>query len=149
MTDIHVSKLIPRPIDEVFAVAQQVERFPDVLPDLDKVTVLENDGAGHTVTKWDGTVSLGPIVKKISWTERDVWDSAAKTCTFTLLEGDMKHFDGMWTFAEANGGTQVDMRVQFELGIPVLGPMVNRIVDDLMTRNCEDLLTALERLSIL
>ena len=147
MTDIHVSKLISRPIDEVFAVAQQVERFPDVLPDLDKVTVLENDGAGHTVTKWDGTVTLGPITKKISWTERDVWDNGAKTCTFTLVEGDMKHFNGVWTFAEANGGTQVDMRVQFELGIPVLGPMVNRIVDDLMTRNCEDLLTALERLA--
>ncbi len=147
MTNIHVSRLILRPIDEVFAAAQQVERFPDVLPDLDRVTVLENDGAGHTVTKWDGTVSLGPINKKITWTERDTWDSAAKTCTFELVSGDMKRFSGVWTFVEVEAGTQVDMRVQFELGIPVLGPMVNKIVDELMTRNCDDLLLALERLT--
>jgi ribosome-associated toxin RatA of RatAB toxin-antitoxin module len=165
MTDIHVSKFIPRPIDEVFAAAQQVERFPDVLPDLDRVTILENDGAGNVVSKWEGTVSLGPLTRKIGWTERDHWDGQAKTCTFELVEGDMKQFSGVWTFVpvgqtllsagdeesptgvSAPLGTQVDLRVQFELGIPVLGPMVNRIVDDLMTRNCEDLLTALERLT--
>src|SRR5687768_1320536 len=147
MTDIHVSRLIPRPIDEVFAAAQQVERFPDVLPDLDRVTILENDGAGNTVTKWEGTVSLGPLTRKIGWTERDHWDAQAKTCTFELAEGDMKQFSGVWTFVPEGDGTQVDLRVQFELGIPVLGPMVNRIVDELMTRNCEDLLTALERLT--
>ena len=39
------------------------------------------------------------------------------------------------------------MRVQFELGIPVLGPMINQMVDKLMTANCEDLLVALERLT--
>jgi ribosome-associated toxin RatA of RatAB toxin-antitoxin module len=147
MTDIHVTRHIPRPIAEVFAAAQQVERFPDVLPDLDSVTVLENDGAGQTVTKWVGTVSLGPLTRKIGWTERDTWDSTGKTCTFELVEGDMKQFSGVWTFVEANGGTQVDLRVQFELGIPVLGPMINQMVDKLMTQNCEDLLTALERLS--
>jgi ribosome-associated toxin RatA of RatAB toxin-antitoxin module len=147
VTDIHVSKLIQRPVDDVFAVAQQVERFPDVLPDLDKVTILENDGAGNVVSKWEGTVSLGPLTRKIGWTERDHWDRATHTCTFSLVEGDMKQFAGVWTFTPQGEATLVDMRVQFELGIPVLGPMVNRIVDDLMTKNCEDLLTALEKLS--
>jgi ribosome-associated toxin RatA of RatAB toxin-antitoxin module len=148
MTEIHVSRLINRPVAEVFAVAQQVERFPDVLPDLDKVEILENDGAGNTVTRWQGTVALGPLTRKIGWTERDRWDTDALTCTFELVEGDMKQFSGVWTFVPAStDATQVDLRVQFELGIPVLGPMVNRIVDELMKKNCEDLLDALERLS--
>jgi len=147
MTAIHVTRLIARPLEEVFAVAQRVESFPDVLPDLDKVTILENDGVGNTVTKWEGTVSLGPLTRKIGWTERDHWDSAQKTCTFDLLSGDMKRFNGTWVFTDTGGGTQVDLQVDFELGIPVLGPMINSMVDKLMTQNCDDLLTALERLS--
>jgi ribosome-associated toxin RatA of RatAB toxin-antitoxin module len=153
MTELRVNRRINRPLAEVFAAAQQAERFADVLPDVDKVTVLENDGAGTVVTKWDGTVSLGPLTRKISWTERDVWDSAARTCTFKLIAGDMKKFDGSWTFIEAGGdgdvqaATDVELVVDFELGVPLLGPMVNKIVDQLMQRNCEDLLEALEKLS--
>jgi ribosome-associated toxin RatA of RatAB toxin-antitoxin module len=154
MSEIRVNRRINRPVAEVFAAAQQAERFADVLPDVDKVTVLEDDGAGTVVTKWDGTVSLGPITRKISWTERDVWDSASHTCTFKLIAGDMKKFDGTWKFIEAGGdgdvtdATDVELVVDFELGVPLLGPMVNKIVDQLMQHNCEDLLEGLEKLAV-
>ncbi len=147
MTEITSTRLIPRPAAAVFAAAQQVERFPEVMPDLDKVTVLEDDGAGHTLTKWEGTISVGPLTRQMSWTERDVWDMAALTCTFTLVEGDMKQYSGEWTFAEQGEGCLAQLRVRFELGIPLLGALVNRIVDQIMQRNCDDLLEALEKLA--
>lgn len=147
MTEIVSTRLIPRPAEVVFAAAQQVERFPDVMPDLDKVSVLEDDGAGHTVTKWEGTISVGPLTRQMSWTERDVWDSSALSCSFTLIEGDMKHYSGEWTFTPQGAGCQAELRVRFELGIPLLGAMINRIVDQIMQRNCDDLLAALEKLA--
>ena len=147
MSEIVSTRLIPRPAAAVFAAAQQVERFPEVLPDLDSVRVLEDDGQGHTVTKWEGTISVGPLTRQIAWTERDAWDAAARTCTFELLEGDMKQYSGVWRFAEQDGGCYVELRVQFELGIPLLGALVNRIVDQIMQRNCDDLLEALEKLA--
>jgi hypothetical protein len=39
------------------------------------------------------------------------------------------------------------LNVDFELGIPVLGPMVNKIVDQLMQKNCDQLLEGLEKLA--
>jgi coenzyme Q-binding protein COQ10 len=114
---------------------------------VDSVSILEDDGAGHTVSKWNGTISVGPLTRQIGWTERDTWDAAAQTCTFELIEGDMKQYSGVWTFTPQEGGTMVELRVRFELGIPLLGPLVNRIVDQIMQHNCDDLLEALEQLS--
>lgn len=147
MTEIVSARLIPQETATVFAAAQQVERFPEVLPDVDSVQVLEDDGAGHVVSKWRGTISVGPLTRQIGWTERDTWDAAAQTCTFELVEGDMKQYSGVWTFTPQEGGTMVELRVRFELGIPMLGALVNRIVDSIMQRNCDDLLEALEKLS--
>lgn len=152
MTDIVSQRRIARPIDAVYSAAKQAERFAAVLPDVDKVTVLEDDGQGTVVTKWEGTVSLGPLTRRITWTERDVWDDAGRRCDFKLIEGDMKRFDGSWDFspgADSDGAahTDVTLKVDFELGIPVLGPMVNKIVDQLMQKNCDQLVEALEKLS--
>lgn len=147
MTEITSTRLIPQAVATVFTAAQQVERFPEVLPDVDSVNVLEDDGAGHVVSKWRGTISVGPLTRQIGWTERDSWDSAAHTCSFELVEGDMKQYSGVWTFSPQAGGTLVALKVRFELGIPLLGAMVNRIVDSIMQRNCDDLLEALEKLS--
>lgn len=147
MTQITATRRIPLPPEQVFNAAQQVERFPELLPNVDRVTVLENDGAGHTVTRWEGTISLGPLTRQVRWTERDEWDDAERTCRFELVEGDMRKYSGVWIFAGDGDGCRVTLDVDFELGIPMLGPMILRIVDQLMQDNCERLLEALEQLA--
>jgi ribosome-associated toxin RatA of RatAB toxin-antitoxin module len=131
----------------VFAAAQEVERFPEVMPDLNSVAVLEDDGQGNTVTKWDGTVAVGPLKRSISWTERDRWDSENLLCTFELIEGDMKKYSGTWAFSSNHSGCLVELTVDFELGIPMLGPLVNNIVEKIMQDNCDALLAALDHMA--
>lgn len=148
MSDISVSRTIGFAPGLIYNTAKDVERFPEVLPDLDRVTVLSDDGQGNVVSKWQGSISVGPLTRQITWTERDMWDDSNLTCRFELVEGDMKQYSGFWTFSPApDGGCKVDLAVKFELGIPMLGPLVNRIIEQVMQRNCEDLLLALEKLS--
>jgi ribosome-associated toxin RatA of RatAB toxin-antitoxin module len=148
MSEIISRRRIPLPPQKVYAAAKQVTRFPDVLPNLDSAEVLEDDGAGNTVTRWAGSFSVGPLSKTVSWTERDTWDDSALTCRFDLISGDMKTYNGTWRFAAApDGGCDAELRVDFVLGIPVLGPMVNAIVDKLMKQNCDELLEALEKIA--
>jgi ribosome-associated toxin RatA of RatAB toxin-antitoxin module len=128
-------------------VAQQVERFPEVLPDLDKVVVLEDDGGGKVKTSWTGTIRVGPLTRQISWIELDHWDDSELLCRFELVEGDMKTYDGTWVFAADGDGCEVTLTVNFELGVPMLGSLVNRMVDQLMQNNCDELLEALEKLA--
>jgi len=127
--------------------AKRVESFPEVMDDLDKVTILQDDGHGNTVTRWDGTISVGPLTRKVGWTERDYWDDAHLSCSFQLVEGDMTKYDGDWTFTPNGETCLVRLRVEFELGIPLLGPLINRMVDQVMQANCDQLLQALEKLA--
>ena len=147
MTEIVSERQIALDPQVVYSAAKRVERFPDVLTSLDKVTMLEDDGAGNTVSRWEGTIHVGPLVRKVTWTERDYWDDATRCCTFKLINGDMKEYSGEWTFAAANGGCAVRLRVDFELGIPMLGPLINRMVDQVMQQTCDELLEALEKLA--
>ena len=148
MSEIVSTRVIPLPAARVYAAARQVTRFPDVLPNLDKVEVLEDDGQGSTVTSWTGSFSLGPLTKTVAWVEKDVWDDQALTCSFDLVSGDMKTYNGAWSFADGEGGCHAELKVDFVLGIPVLGPMVNAIVDKLMKQNCDELLEALEKIAV-
>lgn len=147
MAEITSTRTIGHAPERVFAAARQVTRFPEVLPNLEQVTMLEDDGQGHTVTRWDASFSVGPMSKRVSWTERDTWDDQALECTFDLIEGDMKVYRGVWTFVPEGDGCRADLRVEFELGIPMLGPMIDKIVNQLMQQNCDDLLEALETLA--
>ena len=147
MGKITSSRNIPFPAPHVFASARQVERFPEVLPNVDEVAVREDDGAGHTITFWAASFKVGPLTKQVKWTERDTWDESALSCTFELVEGDMKVYNGKWTFTPEGDRCLVELTVDFELGIPLLGPMINSIVDQLMQQNCDELLSALEKLS--
>lgn len=147
MARISSKRSIPCPARQVFQAAKDVERFPGVMPDLNNVTILEDDGNGNTVTKWEATVAVGPLKRKITWTEKDKWDDEALVCTFDLIEGDMKTYEGTWVFSETDSGCDVGLEFEFELGIPMLGQMVNNIVNQIMQDNCDALLEALERLS--
>ena len=147
MAIIESSKTIHADARAVFTAAQDVEKFPELMPDLNSVSVLEDDGAGNTVTKWDGTVSVGPLKRSISWTERDHWNAGEMQCTFELVEGDMKKYSGTWTFIQNGRGCDVELIVDFELGIPMLGPMVNNMVEKIMKDNCDALLDALDKIA--
>ncbi|MEP0815447.1 MAG: SRPBCC family protein [bacterium] len=147
---IQVERLIAADPAKVFALAKEAERFPDVVPDLTEVKAVEKDGA-RVVTTWRGTLSIaGMINRGIYWKEEDIWDDAARKCTFSLIEGDMKKYSGDWTFEDApdgSGGTLVKLSVDFELGVPMIGPLVVRLVDKLVKENCEALLAGLAKLA--
>jgi coenzyme Q-binding protein COQ10 len=147
LSEIVSTRTIPRQPQMVYAAAKRVERFPDVLPDVDEVRILDDDGQGNVKTSWVGTIRVGPMTRQIKWTELDHWNDDELSCWFELVEGDMKTYDGRWTFTEDPAGCKVTLTVTFELGVPMLGALVNRMVDQLMQQNCDELLEALEKLA--
>jgi ribosome-associated toxin RatA of RatAB toxin-antitoxin module len=144
---INSVRTIPLPPQQVFAVARQVTRFPDVLPNLDKVEIIEDQGNGVVVSSWEASFSVGPLSKTVKWKEIDTWNEENLTCFFELVEGDMKVYRGTWEFKPDGDGCRVELSVDFELGITMLGPMVDKIVNQLMQQNCDDLVMALDKLA--
>ena len=101
MAQISAKRGIPCAARQVFQAAKDVERFPSVMPDLNKVTILEDDGKGNTITSWEGTVAVGPLKRKISWTEKDNWDDEGSEAyskeTFSLaINFAIKYSKAIW-----------------------------------------------------
>src|SRR5439155_8138023 len=94
-------------VETVYRTARDVERFPEFMPDLKSLRVLERSEDGlRTVVEWVGLI---PEFKTtVKWVEEDVWDPADHSCRFTLVRGDFKSYGGSWHFTPEDGSTRFD-----------------------------------------
>lgn len=139
MASVEATTVIRASLDRVYALAKDVERFPHFMPDLESVTVLERLPTG-TVTRWVGVVQG----RKIRWVEEDAWDDARHVCVFRQRSGDFNRYEGSWVFEAMPDGTRTSLAVDFELDIPLAGPLLSSLVKVLMRKNCESMLAALK-----
>src|SRR5215469_9436507 len=92
--------VVAAPARVVYELAKDQERFPQFMPDVETVRVLERH-PDHWITRWKTLVEEAPI----EWTEEDRFDDAALRIDYKLLEGDLDKFEGAWTFEEGDGVT--------------------------------------------
>jgi coenzyme Q-binding protein COQ10 len=129
---------IAAPPEAVYAVAKDVERFPEFLPDVESVKVVAREG-GRVVSEWVGLVR--EFNRKLRWTEEDDWDDAARRCLFRATEGDWDRYEGEWTFEPEAGGTRVRLALDFDFNVPLIGALIRRVVARLVRKNCDRMLT--------
>ena len=139
MAHVEGSVIIAAPIEQVYALAKAVGDFPDFMPDLESVEVLERWNA-NTVSRWVGLVQG----RKLRWVQEDVWDDAGYRCSFRQREGDFTRYEGTWRFAATPEGTRTSVEVDFEISIPFAGPLISALLRTLMRKNVESMLMALK-----
>lgn len=148
MPNVRKEITVRAPAAKVFAVARDIERFPEAMRDLKSVEVLERDG-NRIVSRWVSVAEVGPLTREVAWDEEAFWDEDALACSFKLLKGDMKSYGGSWSFTPEEGGdaTHVVLDFDYEIEIPMLGALVKKIIHAKMVDNCASLLQALKELS--
>jgi len=139
VAQVNASTVIAAPIDDVYAAAKAVETFPEFMPDLESVEVLERSN-GNTVSRWVGLVQG----RKIRWVEEDLWDDRAYRCDFRQREGDFTRYQGTWRFEPVGEGTRTTIDVDFQLDIPLAGALLSNLLKVLMRKNIEGMLSALK-----
>jgi uncharacterized membrane protein len=144
MPRIEQSVTIEAPIEAVWAVARDVEAFPQFMADLQSLKVVERSADGlRTVTEWVGVINAFKM--KVKWTQEDLWDQGAYRDTFHMLHGDMDRMEGTWQFvSEGAALTRFDSVVDYEYNVPMVGPMVKGLVKKLMTENLRATLNAIK-----
>lgn len=143
MPRIELSAQINAPLERVYAIAKDVESFPQFMADLKSLVVLERSPDGsRTVTEWVGFVPQFRL--NVKWTEEDIWDDQAKTCHFKQLKGDYDRMVGEWRFTESNGGTQFISLLDYEFNVPLLGPLVQKVVQHLVKQNLQGVLNGIK-----
>ena len=126
---------------DVYELAKDQERFPEFMPDVESVVVLERAG-NRMVTRWKTFVEEAPI----EWTEEDRFDDDALRVDYKLIEGDLDVFEGVWTFENgAAGRTRVTLGVEYDFGVPTLAELIGPTLQKKVRENSEMMLAALKR----
>ena len=136
---IVVQTVVPGPPERAYALAKDMESYPEFMKDVVYLKVLERQGDAQ-VSEWHARLQ-GKVLK---WKERDVFDDARPAITYYQTEGDLKKFEGAWTFEPVAGGTQVTLSCDFDLGIPMLAPLLDPVARLLVKKNCEDMLAGIK-----
>ncbi|MGA8576421.1 MAG: SRPBCC family protein [Candidatus Cybelea sp.] len=132
--------VIDAPARRVYELAKDQERFPQFMPDVEKVTILERRTNG-VISRWKTLVEEAPI----EWTEEDRFDDAALRIDYQLLEGDLDKFEGAWTFEHREGATVVVLGVEYDFGVPTLAELIGPTLEKKVRENAEMMLVALKR----
>lgn len=135
---------IQAPITRVYEIARDVEAFPEFMADLKSLKVLaRSDDNARTTTEWSGYI---PAVKlPMKWTQEDVWNDSAYRDDFKMTQGDLKRMEGYWQFTDEDGArTRFDSVVDYDIDIPMIGPMIKSLVKKLMTDNLQATLDAIK-----
>ncbi len=131
---------IAAPASTVYAIAKDQERFPEFMPDVESIVVVERRRDG-VVTKWKTLVEDAPI----EWTEDDRFDDERIRIDYRLIDGDLEKFEGAWIFEEREGGTFVTLGVDFDFGVPTLAELIGPTLERKVRENSEMMLDALKR----
>jgi coenzyme Q-binding protein COQ10 len=131
---------IAAPARVVYELAKDQERFPQFMPDVETVTVLERH-PDFILTRWKTLVEEAPI----EWTEEDRFDDERLRIDYKLIEGDLDKFEGAWTFEERDGVTHVLLGVDYDFGVPTLAELIGPTLQKKVVENSEMMLAAIKR----
>ncbi|MCX7993762.1 MAG: SRPBCC family protein [Fimbriimonadales bacterium] len=139
MARVELETVIHAPLETVYAVARDVEAFPEFMPDVKSVKILEkSDDGSRTLTEWVAYASQ--LKLQVKWTEEDIWDDSEHTCRFRQVKGDYDQMEGLWEFLPHSEGTLFRSTLDYELRVPLLGAIVQKVVYHLVTQNLKGIL---------
>jgi ribosome-associated toxin RatA of RatAB toxin-antitoxin module len=107
-----------------------VEKYPEFLPGVQRVTRLEGDLV-------EMTVGMGPI--DVTWTSTATL-TPHESIVIELVEGPFRQMDVRWEFRPQGDGTWVRYTTDFELRLPL--PGIRRIAAMAIRANTETTLRA-------
>jgi ribosome-associated toxin RatA of RatAB toxin-antitoxin module len=131
MTSIHKSALVPYSPGEMFALVDDIERYPEFLPWCSAARVLAR---GDDEVRARLSLSKSGVDKSFTTRNRN---QKNKMIEMRLEEGPFRHLQGYWRFDALGGeGCKVSLDMEFEfssrvLGL-VIGPVFNQVANSLV-----------------
>jgi ribosome-associated toxin RatA of RatAB toxin-antitoxin module len=121
MREVNRSALVPYTAEQMFALVEDVERYPDFVPWVVAARVIE-----RTPDVVVGRLEMQRSGVREKFTTRNVL-TRPKEITLTLVDGPFRTLEGRWLFEPiAERGVKVSLSVRFEFANAVLGLLLSR-----------------------
>lgn len=138
--EIAMSRQLHQSATRAFEVVEDLERFPEFMPNVNSLTLLEAEG-NRKVAEWDITIDDAPL----SWIEEGIYDTQNRIVRFRALEGVFDRFDGYWQVMSEGDDSRVTFELAYEIGLPEIEDIVGPILRERMIENVESMLEAIEK----
>lgn len=108
---------IDAPLEVIWGVLTDFERYPDWARDLKSASVLERDEEGRATAVQFRAAAMG---RSTIYVLRYEWDDAPFRLPWELVDGDiMRVLDGAYEFEEHGGSTDLTYHLRVELAVPL------------------------------
>ncbi len=137
MPQFKTMRRVPFTPGQMYAIASDVEKYPEFLPLCTGLTVLSRaprDGGGEDLT---ASMGVGYKAIKETFTTRVVLMPEANAIDVFYLDGPFKRLENRWRFVEAVGGAEIDFFIDYEFKSPMLGVLVGGMFDQAFRKFAE------------
>ena len=129
----------------VFAVAVDLEDYPEWVGDLKSVVVTERDDKGRPLVATFRAAAFG---RSSTYTLRYDYGAAPTVLSWVMVQGDLtSKLDGSYRFEPADGGTLVTYQLEVELRVPIPGFVKQRAAQRIQGTALRELKARAESLS--
>jgi ribosome-associated toxin RatA of RatAB toxin-antitoxin module len=133
MRTVERSALVPYSPQQMFALVQDIERYPEFVPWVAGATVLSRSAAEVV-----GRLEMQRAGFRETFTTRNVLHPPQRM-ELKLVQGPFKSLDGQWTFEPiADRGTRIQLRMRFEFANPVAALLLSSTFE----KSCNQLVDA-------
>ncbi|MBY5324374.1 hypothetical protein HFN11_29365 [Rhizobium leguminosarum] len=136
---IQISRGLLASPQQAFDVVYHVERFPTFMPNVSNARVILDEG-DRKIVEWDMLIDDAPL----SWTEEVRYDRDCLTAEFIALDGAFTRFDGIWRVWSGANGTELEVSVLYDLGLPEIEDIIGPVLDERLRHNLEAMLDSIE-----
>jgi len=133
MKEVTRSALVPYAPEQMFALVQDIESYPQFLPWVSSAKLLER-GENQVL----GQLEMHRAGRRELTTRNTL--TPPREITLALVSGPFKTLDGRWTFQPigTDRGTRVELTIRFEFANAMLNMLLSRTFE----KSCNDLVDA-------
>jgi ribosome-associated toxin RatA of RatAB toxin-antitoxin module len=126
--------------DIVFKVMLDLEKFPEFIEDVKKITILQDEG-NKRISEWEAEID-GLLFK---WQEEDIYYPQQYKLTYKLIKGDLDKFEGYWEIIKLNDNkSKLVIFLSFDLNIPTLKSLIMPTIKFKVKKNLALMLKAIK-----
>ncbi|MED5314408.1 MAG: type II toxin-antitoxin system RatA family toxin [Pseudomonadota bacterium] len=136
MTVIERSALLSHPVEQIFDLVAEIERYPEFLDGCVGAEILERRDNTVTASLWLSKAGISHGFTTCNRLQRP------QSMTLTLVEGPFERFQGEWIFRPlGESACKASLRLEFDLARGLAGVAVGKLFD----RVAVDLVDAIVR----
>lgn len=133
MREVTRSALVPYSAEQMFALVEDIERYPEFVPWIASAQKLDS-----TPDQVTGRLEMHRAGVREAFTTRNFLKRPSEML-MTLVDGPFKTFEGRWTFTPlGEKGVKVGFTIRFEFANAMLGMLLSRAFE----KNCGEMIDA-------